>query len=522
MKDSKWSRRELLTSVVRSTVLASAMPSIVHSASLAFRKPESLSGDHGTVWVLSSDTRWAGLNQVFNQDITASPYAIALCENDEDIITTLNYCQNHSLTFSIRNGGHSYMGFSLVNQGVVIDLSLIKAISSSTAGKVRITSGCTLGEIYQTMFKQYGSTVPGGSCESVGISGLTLGGGIGFLSRLHGLTSDALTRLEIIVSEKKQSGFKKVTASATENQDLFWACRGGGGGNFGLVTALEFQAQPIPEGKSIFAEINIPWQQDDGKDSNLIHCLGKAWMKAVNGFNKNARSDSKYQHFFSVLAFFSRNNSEGARILIWSFHNQSDIASTLYHEFLIGLDLDECPLADVSKQELPYIDVVRKVGDSGPLRSFYNNSGFCDSSINDDGLSVISRLILSKEYNTNQSETLLQFDSLGGKISEFSADYTAWPHRKAQFSLQFQSKWTDDSEKEDCKRWVDDFVDQLTPYLTGLCYCNYPSPRNDDYVERYYGAHWQRLIEIKTVWDPNNLFTVAQGIPVVKSAVSTE
>lgn len=510
MKELIWSRRKLLSVAAHSTVLASALPGTGKTAPRIYSKEPHSMGNHNASWVLPNDKRWPGLNQ----DITANPYAIALCESESDIFDSLNYALLNQLPFRIRNGGHSYMGFSLLDQGLIIDLSLMKSIHISGSNRVRIACGCTLGEIYTALFKQSASSIPGGTCETVGISGLTLGGGIGFLSRLHGLTSDTLASLEIIVPNRDQFGFHKVRASPSENPDLFWACRGGGGGNFGLVTAFEFETQPIPAGKSLFAEINTPWQQDDKKDSYQIHSLGKAWMNAVNAFNRKARTDHRYRHFFSVIAFFSRNNGSGMRILAWSFHNDPDVASNLYDEFLSYFEIDSFPLAEESKQLLPYIDVVRKLGDSGPLRSFYCNSGFCNSVINDNGLSTISRLVLSKEYNTNGCETLLQMDSLGGRISEFGASHTAWPHRSAQFSLQFRSYWTDESHKADCKRWIDDFINQLNPHLTGLCYCNYPCPSNNGHVKRYYGDHWQRLIDIKRKWDPNNLFTVTQGIPV--------
>ena len=519
MKQDKITRRTFITSAAQTALATTLLPLKAHSAPLHFNNAHPVSnGFSDDIWVSQTDSRWSGLSVAFNQEITSIPLAIALCQSVDDVISALTFCQTHSLPFSVRSGGHCYMGFSLINNGVVIDLSLMNDISYPQPGMVRIEPGGLLGNIYAQLFKQKASCIPGGTCESVGIAGLTLGGGIGLLNRKYGLTADVLDSIELIVPEKNQYGFKQVIASARENSDLFWACRGGGGGNFGLVTAFEFQLQKAPAGNTIFSEIRIPWLNDDKKDHDQLCLILNRWMAGVKEFNLKAQTDSRYHSFFSGMALFSRVNGFGILISMWSFHDTPGTANGLYQEFYDLLGVSDFPMASTDQQQRPYIEVMQRLGYDGPSRHFYNNSGFCNSIIDSKGVEVISEFLLSKKYAISGAENQIQIDSLGGKTAEYSSDFSAWPHRSAQFSLQFQSYWVSEGDKQACLKWSDDLYEQISPHLTGYCYRNYPNPINDGHVERYYGKHFQQLVEIKTKWDPENIFHISQGIPSMETA----
>ena len=523
MKTKPLNRRTLFSVAGKSLLLHTLLTSNSKAAPVSFQKTvDKFEFDLNNIWIGRNDVRWLGLSQAFNQDVKASPIGITLCRTWQDAVGALNYCQMHSLPFSIRSGGHCYMGFSLADQGVVIDLSLMNQIIPIDNNSVRVEAGCTIGEVYSVLFKQSGKCIPAGSCESVGISGFTLGGGIGWLNRLYGLTSDVLKNIEIIVPVKDGFGFEKVNASPTNNPDLFWACRGGGGGNFGLVSSFEFQVHPVPQGNTVFFEIQLSWLEDDEKDDHQLKLIMGRWMAIINDFNQKAVSNTDYRYFFSSMTIFSRNNGSGISVSGWSFHDDLVTARQIYHEFIDSLNLNNFPLANIQENLLPYWEVIKKIGYGGPSRHFYNNSGFSNSIISDEGLAVISELILSRRYSTAGAQNLLQIDSLGGKTAEYSSDFSAWPHREAQFSLQFESYWTDISDKQGCIQWTDDFFEKLTPYLTGYCYRNYPNPVNNQHIERYYGKNMEKLIQVKQKWDPDNFFNISQGIPVKTSTPLSE
>lgn len=187
------------------------------------------------------DTTWNTARQLYNTRFdTLKPAAIAYVAHPADIRTALTYAHAHNLHVAIRNGGHSYAGWSSGNGRLVIDVSKLNKIHAS-AGTAVIGAGAKLIDVYRGLAAK-GETIPAGSCPTVGVSGLTLGGGHGVVSRAYGLTCDSLTRATIITADGKQ-----LTADATTNKDLFWALRGAGNGNFGIVTELQFKTHPAPK-----------------------------------------------------------------------------------------------------------------------------------------------------------------------------------------------------------------------------------------------------------------------------------
>src|SRR5699024_9039127 len=185
----------------------------------------------------------------FNLYYPKFPEAIVFCQEEKDVLNALRYVRKYNIPFRVRSGRHSYQNFSVLDKGIVIDLSELNTISVDTSKDIAvIKGGCNLGYVYHTLWR-HGRTIPGaiqpsssntipaGTQSSVGIAGLTLGGGIGYLSRVLGLTCDNLLNVRIVIPRGKND-VETVEANKMVNSDLFWACRGGGGGNFGIVTAF--------------------------------------------------------------------------------------------------------------------------------------------------------------------------------------------------------------------------------------------------------------------------------------------
>ncbi|MEV5463401.1 FAD-binding oxidoreductase, partial [Streptomyces cellulosae] len=203
--------------------------------------------------VRPGDTAWPAARQLYNTRFdTLKPAAVAYVSHPGDIRTALAYARTHALHVAIRNGGHSYAGWSSGNGRLIIDVSKLNRVRASGNTAV-IGAGAKLIDVYRALAAK-GVTIPAGSCPTVGVAGLTLGGGHGVVSRAYGLTCDSLTRATLITADGKQ-----LTADARENKDLFWALRGAGNGNFGVVTELHFKTHPAPQGVSAY--LSWPWSK---------------------------------------------------------------------------------------------------------------------------------------------------------------------------------------------------------------------------------------------------------------------
>ncbi|MDQ3822412.1 MAG: FAD-binding oxidoreductase, partial [Actinomycetota bacterium] len=202
--------------------------------------------------VTPSESRYTSARLLFNTRFDAiKPRAIAFCENAADVQKAVRWARKHDVRISARSGGHSYGGYS-AGPGLVVDVSRIDGISvNPQARTATIGAGARLIDVYAELWK-HGLAIPGGSCPSVGIAGLALGGGVGFSSRKLGLTSDNVRGLRIVTADGRARN-----ASAREHGDLFWACRGGGGGNFGVATSFAFRAHPV--GNVATYAIDWPW-----------------------------------------------------------------------------------------------------------------------------------------------------------------------------------------------------------------------------------------------------------------------
>ena len=429
------------------------------------------------------------------------PKYIVYCYGVHDVQNDVLWSRGHGLPIRARSGGHSYEGYSLVDGGVVIDISKINQIDlDRSSGLVTIGAGAELLPIYQALWDRARVTIPGGSCPAVGIAGLTLGGGFGLISRLHGLTCDALDSLTMV-----NANGDLIRAGATENEDLFWASCGGGGGNFGIVTSFTFKTFPVDK-VTVFV-VNWNW--------NDLRAVFKAFQVWADPVELDRR-------VVPILKLTSETAGQVA--LVGEFVGPLDEMFALLRPLI-----QAAPPISVSLKYENYIDAVYFFGGVKPPTStveplsglllphpFANkdHSKFKNTSAYQFDLfpdAAIDTMIYWLSH-TAGAANLVQFDAYGGAINDRSNHETAFPHRRGvRSSLQYQAYWDHDEEAPANIRWVEGFRRAMLPWAHAA-YVNYIDRDVRDWPEAFYDENLRRLLRVKREYDPQNVFNFPQGL----------
>ena len=417
------------------------------------------------------------------------PRAIAYCANAADVQRTIRWGHRYGIRVVPRSGGHSYAGYSSGNGVVVADVSQLDRVSMS-GGRARVGAGARLIDVYSALW-QTGVTIPGGSCPSVGIAGLALGGGIGYSSRYLGLTSDALRGLRIVTADGRL-----LTCDTSQNADLFWACRGGGGGNFGMVTDLTFAASSVSTVSRY--EIEWPWEQAEQAVA--------AWQ---------AFAPHAPDRLFSVLDLIATNPAApGARAHVVSggqfLGSEADLTTLIQPLASTGTPIR------VKTFTLSYFDAVlhwagcRDAGSCTDRRiAFKAKSDFVNTPLPADG---IKRLVAGVAARQGRGLGALYLDPYGGAINATPKSATAFVHRDALYSIQYTAQWSGNATQS--LGWLNGLYAQMRPYVSGFAYQNYIDPQLPDWQHAYYGSNLSRLRAVKRKFDPKNAFRFAQSIPL--------
>ncbi|MGN4124147.1 FAD-binding oxidoreductase [Lysinibacillus sphaericus] len=421
-----------------------------------------------------------------NLSIAKFPSKIVFCQNTKDVVNALRWVRENNEPFRIRSGRHSYENYSLVNEGIVIDVSDMNEITINVKDMTaRIEAGADLGKVYRELW-EYGMTIPAGTESSVGVVGLTLGGGIGMLSRQFGLTCDNLLEIEMVVASG-HLGAELIKANNHSNSDLFWACCGGGGGNFGIVTALTFKLHPISD-VSIFS---ITWGWED------FELAFDAWQKWAPYTDERLTSqiELKSKEVGEVVA-------QGE--FVGSAHELKKL--------LRPLRRTGSPTS-VWIKDAPYIKAVRFFDvPSGNQPALRKRSGsFIEKPFPH---AAIRRM---KEFlaNAPNRNAEIWHQSLRGAVSEVAPSSTAYFYRNALIAQEYLTTWEEPQEEKQNIQWIEDLRRALSPYTAGD-YVNFPDRYIKDWPTAYYGRNFKRLREIKTTYDPFNVFHFPQSIPPVR------
>ncbi|MEC2326147.1 FAD-binding oxidoreductase [Lederbergia lenta] len=418
-----------------------------------------------------------------NLSISKFPSKIVFCQKTEDILNALRWAKENKVPFRLRSGRHSYENFSLITGGLVIDVSeMNKILINSKKMTAKIEAGANLGKVYNKLWK-YGMTIPAGTESSVGIVGLTLGGGIGMLSRPFGLTSDNLIEIEMV-----SANGELIKANKSENSDLFWACcGGGGGGNFGIITSLTFRLHAISN-VSIFS---ISWEWED------LEAAFRAWQDWAPHTDERLTS----------------------QIELKSKKANEIIAQGVFIGSSIKLKKLLRPLTTIGSpknawvKEVPYIRAVKFFDvPSGNQPALRKRSGsFIEKPLPPQAI-LMMKQFLANAPNSNSS---IWHQSLGGAVGRVASDDSAYYYRKAITAQEYIATWENRDEEKQNISWIEALRKELSPYTAGD-YVNFPDRYIKDWPKAYYGDNFRRLREVKTKYDPFNLFYFLQSIPPYK------
>jgi FAD/FMN-containing dehydrogenase len=417
---------------------------------------------------------------VWNGMIDRTPALIVRCTGAADVVQAVEFARDHNLPLAIRGGGHSAAGNGVCDGGLVLDLSPMKGIRVDPAGRTaRAEPGLSWGE-FDRETQAFGLATTGGVVSTTGIAGLTLGGGIGWLMRTHGLTCDNLLSVDIVTADGQLR-----TASAHENADLFWAVRGGGG-NFGVVTSFEFRLHPV--GPTILGGLLI-WPR----------ALAGEVLRRYRDFTRTAPENASA---YAALG----TSPDGIPIVVVVPFYEGAIADG--EKLLQPLRDFGPPVADLV-QPMPYtafqqiLDALNPPGN----RVYWKSALLRD--LGDETLDTIVEHAATTP--SPLSSAIVEF--YGGATNRVDPQATAYPHRHALYALNAISMWTDEGQDEANIRWSRRLWEAMRPFSPGGVYVNFVGlDEGEDRVKAAYGPNYDRLTEIKARYDPSNLFRFNQNI----------
>jgi FAD binding domain/Berberine and berberine like len=492
-------RRELLERGGKAALGLTALPFIADALAAPpggiFRElAQMLQGDV----VVPSDSGYTRARVLYNTRFDGvHPRAVAFCESRLDVERTVRWARKHAVRIVPRSGGHSYGGYSTTS-GVVVDVSRLNKVSLDARKRAVVGAGTRLIDVYDKLWQRR-VTVPAGTCPTVGIAGLALGGGIGFGARKFGLTCDNLVEATIVTADGQT-----LVCNASEHADLYWACRGGGGGNFGIVTRLVFRTHPVDR----VATFTIQWPWADAR--HVVQAWQTLAPHAPDGL-------------FSVL---NLNAAGGGSPQITSagqfFGTQEQLESLIRPLVNAGTP------TRVSVTSRTYMEAVRFwAGCTGTIAechlqpqgqlgraTFKGKSDYANRPLSTRGIATLVGQIESRARGGPGSGIVL-LDSSGGAINRVAKGATAFVHRDDLFSLQYLSYWDVSAPSSVANAnlsFLRRFRGAMRPYVSGFAYQNYIDPELANWRHAYYGSNFNRLVAVKRRYDPRNVFRFRQSI----------
>ena len=438
--------------------------------------------------ITPGDPAYDETRQIWNAMIDRKPGLIARCATAGDVVSAVNFARTHGLVVAIRGGGHNIAGNAVCDGGLMIDLSPMKAVRVDvSARRATVEPGCTLGE-FDAAAQAHALATPLGINSTTGVAGLTLGGGFGWLSRKHGMTIDNLISADVVSAEGKL-----VHASAKENPDLFWGLRGGGG-NFGVVTSFEFQLHPV--GPDVLSGL-IVFPFDQAK---------------------------------SVLAQFARFTEKMPDDLnVWMVTRKAPplpfLPAEVHGKEIVALAL--CYAGDPKEGE-KLIEPLRSFGTPygehigvqpytawqqafDPLltpgaRNYWKSHNFAQ--LSEGALDAI--IEYAGKLPSPQCEIFI--GTIGGQTTRVAPDAMAYSSRDAKYVMNVHGRWETAAEDERCIAWAREFFAKSKPFASGGAYVNFMTEDEAGRIASAYGPAYDRLVAIKTKYDPTNLFHMNQNI----------
>ncbi len=447
----------------------------------------------GTV-VTPQDVAYDSARRLYSPRYDAvRPGGIVFCETAQDVWRTVRWSRRHSIRVAARAGGHSYAGYSTC-KGVVVDVTRMSAVTvNHAAGTATIGAGARLIDVDQGLFQQ-GVMIPAGSCPSVGIAGLTLGGGHGFSGRKYGLTCDNVRRLTIVTA----SG-QALLASQTQHPDLYWACRGGGAGQFGIVTSFVFNTHPASD----VVTYRATWNWSDAA----------AVVAAWQGWAPTAPDE-----LFSMCDLIATDGPGGPIVASNGqyFGSEASLPSllqpllnagtpqtmTIRTRSFVNAALDWANCSDVARCHIgvPGTEVGRS--------DFLAKSDYVATPLPAAGIQAMIQKIEQRQNDPALGGGSILMDAYGGAINRVPKNATAFVHRDQLFSLQYVAASPAPADAD----WLRAFRAALAPYVSGQAYQNYSDPELEHPNIAYYASNLPRLRIVKARYDQKNVFRFPRSV----------
>jgi FAD/FMN-containing dehydrogenase len=441
--------------------------------------------------LLPGDPDYDEVRQIWNAMIDRRPAVIARCTSSADVVQAVRFARQNDLLVAIRGGGHNIAGNAVCDDGFMIDLSLMKNVQvDPNARRATVEPGCILAD-FDAVAQAHGLATPLGINSTTGVAGLTLGGGFGWLSRKYGMTVDNLLSVDVVTAEDNQ-----VRASATENADLFWGLRGGGG-NFGIVTSFEFQLHPV--GPNVLSGL-IAFPFDQAK---------------------------------SVITQFARfTETMPDELNVWMVTRKAPplpfLPADVHGKEIVVLAL--CYTGDPGEGQ-KLIEPLRRFGAAhgehvgvqpyvawqqafDPLlargaRNYWKSHNF--TRLSDGAIDAIVEY--AGKLPSPHCEIFV--GTVGGQTARVAPDAMAYSSRDANYVMNVHGRWESAAEDERCIGWAREFFAKSQPFASGGAYINFLTEDEAGRVAFAYGPMYKRLVELKKKYDPTNFFRMNQNIKPV-------
>ena len=444
---------------------------------------QSLRGD----LIQAGDPEYDRARRIYNAMIDKHPAIIARCADVADVMTCVDFARDNNVLVAVRGGGHNGPGLALCDDGLVIDLSLLKSVRVDPSERtVRVGPGCTWGDVDHATHA-FGLAVPTGIVSTTGVPGLTLGGGHGYLARKYGLTIDNLLEADVVLADGHL-----VTAGPKRNKDLFWAIRGGGG-NFGIVTSFLFRAHPVD---TVYAGVTL-WPFEKAQDT----------MRWYRDFIRQAPRE--LYGFFALLIvppgppFPQSLHLKTMCGVVWCYTGPLDDAGKMFEPIRkFG------PPAFEHLGPMPY-PKLQSLFDPlyPPGLQWYWKGDFVDE-LSDEAIDV--HLTYAAKIPTPLS--CVHLYPIDGAVHDVRPAETAWSHRDTTWSMVIVGIDPDPANAGKITEWARNYWQAMHPYSAGGAYVNFMMEEGADRIRATYGRNYDRLVDVKTKYDPANLFRVNQNI----------
>ena len=437
-------------------------------------------------WIQPGDAEYDSRRALFNAMIDKRPRVIAACATPTDVRAAIDRARTENLAVAVRSGGHAVTGLSSNDDGLVIDVRPMKSIEIDPVARIaRVGAGCTWGEL-DAATQAHGLATTGGRVSTTGVSGLTLGGGSGWLERQLGLSCDNLHAVELVIANGTE-----LRADDHQHQDLLWACKGGGG-NFGVVTALEFKLHPV--GPLILGGL-LAWPAAQASE------IARQYRDLATG--APVQLGSGLAMLTGPPEEFVPKHLQGkpivAVVVAWT-------GDTATGTDIVQVLRDLRPEIDLVEQ-IPYVQMQSMLDDPPGFRQYW--SADYHNAMPDEALDVYLAAGASRPSPLTQHLML----PWGGAVAEVSDTATPLTQRGAAWVTHPFGTWADEADDAINIKWVRDYHRAIAPYATGGTYLNFIGEQGDDRITAAYGEHnLRRLREIKGEHDPDNIFAGNQNI----------